>query len=510
MGGNSWLAFVIQVLKRILLGCLCQGVLPAALNDMKFSWDIKDSLEDELAAIIKKDSNDYSAKKKLRLLRVSKLFCRESTAWELAVVVGNLSIVDKVLYTILGHGGKSRAGLKDLLSEESSVISKSKEELLRLLREWGTDSDVWEMALVAGIRFDSIECRRFSRRDILQLSCSMLDHTELRMARPPYSLVKIADPAVANERKLELAREILDTPSHCVSLFQKNLREQYPTVTDLLEHSPKVVTALDRVGFLAIDFCERSHGQMRKDLHSDGKGKSFTISSNRVFCSEMKAAHLEAGGVDPREAPWVDAKASGADEQQLVAAAAGDHAPGGIGRLGGNGKFEYSNQQRSIFKQLHAPDRPLTEGEMETMNSRISRGWTAFSDHDRSQWDSVAHSNAEKRRIKRLAGRAEVGDVAREQRWKPLWGCKQKKSHQCIPPEEIVKEHGKLGAKRRRQKARKDDFLRLASPIDNKVSTSTTNDKDLIFGCAGLKKNVCRAVLPEPIRVELDMLTSRC
>ncbi len=48
--------------------------------------------------------------------------------------------------------------------------------------------------------------------------------------------------------------------------------------------------------FVSIDMSERSHNRMRNDLNTSGPGRSPTVSSNRVFCREVAAAHVAHGG----------------------------------------------------------------------------------------------------------------------------------------------------------------------------------------------------------------------
>ena len=247
--------FISQVLKRVLLGFLMMGILPAALSDMKFALGVTDSIESKLSALIRKDTNDYSAKNKLKLLKVTQVFCRASAGWELAIVVGNLTVVDKVLYAI-----QPRADLMTLLSEKSSIVARCKSELLALLTAWGGDSAVWELARVAGCNFGSDVARKFARRDILQLSASILDHFEMRLCKPPYTIARLADQEVTPDCKMRLALGLLEVPEHCASLFVRRLQAQCPTAISLLESAPEIFASINAGGELAIDFSERSHG----------------------------------------------------------------------------------------------------------------------------------------------------------------------------------------------------------------------------------------------------------
>jgi hypothetical protein len=50
---------------------------------------------------------------------------------------------------------------------------------------------------------------------------------------------------------------------------------------------------------VGIDFTERSHAQMRKDLLSTGPAQNFLRSGDRILCRQLASAHMLRGGDAP-------------------------------------------------------------------------------------------------------------------------------------------------------------------------------------------------------------------
>ena len=75
------------------------------------------------------------------------------------------------------------------------------------------------------------------------MAAGLVDHFELRMGAPPYSLIRLlsldASPAV-HRRCLD---SFLRCPEHCLTEFANRLRQQHPTAETMLGAGRRIVEA---------------------------------------------------------------------------------------------------------------------------------------------------------------------------------------------------------------------------------------------------------------------------
>ena len=62
----------------------------------------------------------------------------------------------------------------------------------------------------------------------------MVDHFVLRFARPPYTLIRLADDREMIGDRRSIARDFLRLPLRCQSLFSQRLMQRYPSVDALV------------------------------------------------------------------------------------------------------------------------------------------------------------------------------------------------------------------------------------------------------------------------------------
>ena len=81
---------VATTIRRFLVGSLFGQAVPRALNDIRLSWQLDESMKSSLAALVKADSEDFSSRNKLRLIRICKVLTGPNVAVSLAIsVVGS-------------------------------------------------------------------------------------------------------------------------------------------------------------------------------------------------------------------------------------------------------------------------------------------------------------------------------------------------------------------------------------------------------------------------------------
>ena len=158
------------------------------------------------------------------------------------------------------------------------------------------------MLTSVGVNFEDPRCALKAKAELLTLSAGLLDHFELRMSAPPYSLIQLLSTGASPGEHRRCVDKFLRTPEHCLSEFCKRLRARCPTIASMLGEGRIIVEAWAKGSFLAIDRTERSHGLMRQELRSEHRARSFTRSSHRSLCQELKSLHIRRGGADPAKA----------------------------------------------------------------------------------------------------------------------------------------------------------------------------------------------------------------
>jgi hypothetical protein len=383
----------------------------------------------------------------MKLLHICKVFCEAGVEARIAITVHIVVVVDRMLYSILGDGVRKRASLFSLVSEEKSIVGTCKQGLLELLEGWGNDGDhvSWELLRSSGGDFGNNIQRSYARREILQSCCCTLEHFELRLSRPPYTILKLMDDAVSDDQKHEVAEDFLNkTPDHCHCLFGKRVKLRCPTIQDLLEEGPHIARALDQGVDIAIDYSERSHGDIRKDVRSSGPARSFTVSANRHYCHEAAAAHRSRPGAQDPLVPLPSASSSSGQCLALLD-------DGGLkkqkkvnDRRGGSAQFEYNNSQLNAFKAFRASDRKLTDAEIIHVRERCKQGWERLPAAEKNQWDMVHVASVEGRIQARVADRADIFQGPPKP-FQPLWKACGSGSgsfpDQPLPPSAIMDAH---------------------------------------------------------------------
>lgn len=353
---------MLHTMRRLCVGFACGNLLPEALKHVQIFMGVTQSMTTELAKLVAADAGNFSARTKLRLLRVCRGLCSGEAGWRAAVLVITLSAVDTLLFALLGDGETARATLQDLVSLDKSLVAASGQHLWALLAEWGAGSSKWELLEALGADMTDEKIKLWARAALLQLSAGLVDVFELRFSSPPYTAIHLGDDSVPLEERQAIAQELLEVLEHCKSLFLRRLLALCPTVPSLLHLGSHIARAWGQGSPLAIDYSERAHGAMRQDMRSFGRSRSATGCANRTVCQQVRSEVLARGGADlakPQQA------ASGEQIGDLMV----DDKQGRKRKVG-TAFFEYLNHCMSVQKQLAAKGRRLTAEEMKTVQAR--------------------------------------------------------------------------------------------------------------------------------------------
>ena len=437
---NRW-TYILGMLKRTCLGYLAGRVLPQCIRDMQLFWKVEPGMAAALQKLVDADQGNFSARQKLRLLRVAKVACDADCPWQLALEVASLNAVDPLLYDILGDGEKKRASLLDILNIESSPVCTIEQRCTILLSFWTAETREWSLFQALGGMFDNAEAWHGARSRLLQLSCSMFDHFTLRMSKPPYSLGKLVGPLLSRDEKLAVVDEFMAVPPHCRSMFVSRLLEMYPSRYLLLDAAPSIMQALDAATPIAIDFCERSHNHMRTELRSTGRSRSETCAANRVLVAQVKAEHLQRSGKD-----------FSAPALPLCAGGSAGPAPAVPPRArGGNPQMSHRNSMMRAHKALYAPDRPLRQEELVAVRERAATEWASFGEEDMNIWRNSWKSTVGSCRMSEVQGTMVPAPPRASPDFRPLWGSIGEDSP--IVPGLVVAAHEAVSYEERRKRS---------------------------------------------------------
>lgn len=497
---SRW-TYVLNNLRKIAVGFLSNSLLPKALAEMQVFCGVTQGMERMLAKMLAADEGNFSAREKLRLLKICQSLCKPKAAWQIATVITVLALVDKILWSILGFDRRHRATLGSLLDESSSPLAMCQRALLDHLSYWSALASHWALFAAMGGMFDNTECRRFARMHLLTISASLLDHFELRMAHPPYSLLVLASSGVGLDRKMAAATRFRDVPDHCLNVFCRRLRRAYPGDEALLRSGSHLLKALADSPFISVDKSERLHASMRVDLRSTGRARCFTTSSDRIVCQEVRAEHQTRSGVDPSKA----LVSSGTSRRRgsEAASAVVDAKPDQRARATrGGARMVWQNHKMSAFKAAVAPARPLTNTERKRVQDRCSEEWPALPAEEKAMWEQIALGD-------RWAALSQAPPLAAgpPAPFVPLWGQGPEADRgYAVPPSEIAAEWHRLGSDKRRRVVHEDPALRVAGVVEARSHGTSHLD---IFGCGASKKNICRATLAPEAASELDELVKK-
>ena len=204
--------------------------------------------------MIAADKDDFSSRQKLRLLRVCSQLCPATAAVDLAIVFNCLLCVDLMLYDLLGDGNtKKKATLADLCCGSESPISKAQARIVEKLQAWGADGPSWRLLTCVGASPWDVRAAMMAKSELLLLSAALVDHFELRMSRPPYTLIRLLNPEISQVEQRRIVLEFLRAPVHCLSLLCRRLRELCPTMRPMLNLGRSVVQAWATNCFVGID-----------------------------------------------------------------------------------------------------------------------------------------------------------------------------------------------------------------------------------------------------------------
>jgi hypothetical protein len=490
--------FLVSMLRRIIIGDSAGGVWSESLVSVKAHFELDDGMEAFLAREIAADQNNFAAKGKLRLLKIVQVLCTPEARWRRVVMFIGLSTVERCVDKTL----RERITLVELVGE----VAECQEALLLLLERWGPDSEQWVLLrLVCGseiMRDASIQM--WSRSFIMQLSAAVNDHFEERMKHAPYSLMDVEDPSLPPHIVDSKINAFLAEDFHCLPLSCRRLRVRYPTFHAMRYNGARSMTALGLAAAHCIDFSERSHNQMRQDLRSDGKARSVTASSNRVFLRQAAAEHVDRGATDPVKTTVAEPPPSVAPKPKA--------APKRVCQRG-HGRQCWQNFRLQILKETQYSDRTIPPDILAAFYEKCEAEWLELPDNEKQHWEFAHTAEVSKRQQRHNTELLALEDEP-PAAIVPVWsvGREFESTAQTEPPvvplAKVAAHHARLPRRARRSKAFNDPMIIVTEAIPRPSLYTHPEDESLpVTGCFG-KKTRCRRTIPLGRRLPFNNLVS--
>lgn len=292
---------VVQGMKRMMLGVALGGILVSAFARLATTMRINETeIEEGLQAAARDGSEtDRWHRHCSRVLRVSRYWSDAERSWQACVVLLTVVPVDQMCYAIMGRE-RSPANLSDMVDPTGSLVARTQQLMLRLLRTW-RGNVVWELLgrLGAADWSHTTEIRQFARKQLVQLCCGVFRRLVVRLSGFPYRLQWLISPATDDEAKLQMATEFFSLPGHCMSPAARRIRSYFQCAETLLGPAGShFVSSMERALAFSTHRVEIEHRICRDDIQTVSKGSAHSHASHRAVVRHNNAAFIEKGNTD--------------------------------------------------------------------------------------------------------------------------------------------------------------------------------------------------------------------
>lgn len=301
---NRW-SGTIRCLKRLVLGCVLNGILPDSLSGLSAAMDITAAkVESMLRAMQAKqlagdDDHNEWVRHCSRVVRLSAFFAHRSRRWQMGVVLVVSSAIDRLHWRILGFNGVPKLALGGLVDPGVSEVGRLMDELWHLADKWAA-TEAWRVLPWLGLdRLDDASAMLFARRVVISLSCGVFVQAERRFSTWPYKLQHLISPHTTEGQKLEVMQQLLQARPCCLGPFGRRFRALFPDIGAL--QSPKCRRTLELFGRM-VKFTtspvENEHKRVGDAAASLTTGSTTAPLCHRTVCQHLLSAHLQMGNED--------------------------------------------------------------------------------------------------------------------------------------------------------------------------------------------------------------------
>ena len=302
---NRW-SGTISVLKRVVLGCMLNDILPSTVAGLGARMDITEAQVEErihrmhaaeLAGEAKGEGEQYAIAHSRRVLRLGCFFRLPSRSLQCGIVLTTCSLIDRMHWVIIGTEGRPKASLMDLLRPHSSPIIATLGGFVRLMSDWS--SEMWPLLPWLGLPAPSRDKQLmgFARAVVVRLSAGVFLCSEMKFACYPYKLLRAACPELADP---SIVAGLDRVRPCCLGPFGRAFRKLYGPQAQQVSDSDgmRALQMWNGVQRLSTSPVECEHKNVKNDVQSSGPGVSPVHVCNREVCRQLQAAHLKRGHPD--------------------------------------------------------------------------------------------------------------------------------------------------------------------------------------------------------------------
>lgn len=500
-----------HLMRRFYIGAVGPRPLPESMAVVQRNVNAEQSLEQQLVRLLQADSQHFSVRNRLRMLRSCQRLCPTDASHDVALHLIVTRVVDIILFKLLGDGEPgSRATYKDFAVPASSPVLDALETFWSLLTSWAPDEPKWCLLRAAGADFQDLSLRANARRDVLQLNVGVVDQFEIRLSLTPASLVE----ASAEDAPRIVVKAALD------ALFAEDLECMAPLARGIREFSQGSRTlALNKIrtvippfaadAILSIDAAERAHAAMRQDISRHGPGNNVAGSINRMIVREMAAEHLRLGGrplpPDPKQlqnivlalAPAGACATQDPGISQISDVLASSVEPPSKVMRGGPAPFLRPGSAYLRLKNLKLDaasklrgGRALSQNERDAVAESAKKEWSSIDGTAKKQiWKRLTLAVRDEKHVKKEVD----ASVTEEEPFRGLWGSSSSRDLPVSIGDLLCQG---VGGRKIGQPHRFDRDLLVGSsgsPVEERVHTVNAESAVAVcLGCKAGKKNVCR------------------
>ena len=408
---NRWM-HLDDLARRFLVGCLPCDLIVRIIRDLQTVWSVDASLETALTNALRTNPEDWTSRRKLRVLRIAKTLCQPRVPQLLAIASVTHGTINLVLHELLGGGkDRPRITLHEMIFPDTSPVVAAHAKFIEVMQNWSSSNVLLNLLTLLGCDYADASLRLRARAHFLRGDAGLAQFFTFRMSRPPYSCVRIQFEDEMDQGMIDLAvNDLFTTPLECLPHMCREWRRRYKTRAMFVRDGPEAVWQWATSTKLLIDFSERSHGQMRQSLKSKGPGKDRTMAVDHMVCRQLHAEHMQRPSASEPTAIAVmdvarekvnDLGAASSSSSTLVHwGKSKDQAACGRKRKGlASPAVTFANNYRQSYKQLHSPGAKLTRDQMEDLEQKIAKEWDAISQSPEGYeaWKHESHAQRQEK-----------------------------------------------------------------------------------------------------------------
>lgn len=299
---------VMQNLKRIVIGIVCNNVLLNSLSALAGNMQLTEKKVGDMLEQLKIQRNrgeevdDKWARHCSRIVRVSVVLREPARQWQVGVALLSSLIADELHWDVLGNSTKliPQATLTRMVDPNETIVGKALQRIVREMDDFREASNVWGVLRWLRGSLEDKDLVRHCQAVYAQLSAGIFLRGDLRLATAFYMGQCLISRNMDNDEVAATLKYIYGLNACCVGSFMRKFRRRFPTPAQATAKlcGPPVYHCIDTHLSFTTASVECEHKQMKEELRSSTTGKCRGVAGRRVICRRLNAAHVARGGAD--------------------------------------------------------------------------------------------------------------------------------------------------------------------------------------------------------------------